>query len=222
MTGAKSIALSVWIAAAAAAQPVSLLPDDVIGAFQQSGPSLQVSVVDVQGQSFTRAWRLRTPDANANRNAWDIRIIADGVRDVAQDDTLVATFWARTIESPPNGQAFSRFVFEQNGFPYTKSAEHTFIPSADWRRYQFAFSSREKYGPRGYSMHFWVTFGPQTIEIGGLTVMNHGRTPIRDLGLDVWPYEGAAADAPWRAAAAERIERIRKGDIVVQVRDENG
>lgn len=35
-------------------------------------------------------------------------------------------------------------------------------------------------------------------------------------------YEGREADAPWRKAAAERIERYRKGDLVVKVLDSRG
>ncbi|MDX2153118.1 MAG: endo-1,4-beta-xylanase [Bryobacteraceae bacterium] len=220
----RPIALLLFLQAALLAQPVSLLPDDVFSAFRQSGSPLQVSIVDVEGQPFTRAWRLRTPDANTNRNAWDIRIIGNGARAVTEGETIVATFWARTIEAPPGSQAYTRFVFEQNGPPYDKSTETPIAPPAEWRRYQIAFTSRARYeaNPPGYSVHFWVTYGPQTIEIGGLSVMSHGNTPIRDLGIDGWPYDGASADAPWRAPAAERIEQLRKGDIVVEVRGDDG
>ena len=35
-------------------------------------------------------------------------------------------------------------------------------------------------------------------------------------------YTGRAADAPWRNAAAERIEKIRKGDLTIAVTDAAG
>src|SRR5262249_41107863 len=61
------------------------------------------------------------------------------------------------------------------------------------------------------------------IEIGGLSILDYGPgVAFSSLGFTTWPYDERAPDAPWRAAAAQRIDRYRKGDIVVIARDESG
>jgi GH35 family endo-1,4-beta-xylanase len=62
----------------------------------------------------------------------------------------------------------------------------------------------------------------QTFEIAGVEIRHYGPgVQAGDTGLDL-RYEGAAEDASWRAAAAERIERIRKADLRVRVVDAEG
>ena len=81
----------------------------------------------------------------------------------------------------------------------------------------------ETYAANAYNFSFWVTFPNQEIEIGGLSILDYGPgIPFSQLGLSTWPYAERAADAPWRAAAAARIDRYRKGDLAVVVRDDNG
>ena len=45
---------------------------------------------------------------------------------------------------------------------------------------------------------------------------------LADLPLTKIRYDGWAADAPWRKAAAERIEKYRKGDLKIRVTDAAG
>jgi len=68
-----------------------------------------------------------------------------------------------------------------------------------------------------------VGFWPQTIEVGGLSVVNYARkVRTADLPRTGFTYPGREADAPWRRAAAERIEKLRKGDLAVVVKDASG
>ena len=58
---------------------------------------------------------------------------------------------------------------------------------------------------------------------GGIGILDYGPgVAFSDLGLTAWPYAEHAADAPWRAAAAARIDTYRKGDLAVVVRDAGG
>jgi endo-1,4-beta-xylanase len=65
----------------------------------------------------------------------------------------------------------------------------------------------------------------QTIQIGGLAILNFGQTytldrlPRSKYDLD---YDGREPGATWRAEALARIERIRKGPIRVKVVNRNG
>ena len=58
----------------------------------------------------------------------------------------------------------------------------------------------------------------QTLELGGIAILNLGQG-IDPNALPFTPiaYPGQEADAPWRKAAAERIDKIRKGDLTVHV-----
>ncbi|MHC4402616.1 MAG: endo-1,4-beta-xylanase [Planctomycetota bacterium] len=63
----------------------------------------------------------------------------------------------------------------------------------------------------------------QTLEIGGVVVLNLGQNvEVSKMPVNKLDYAGRAPDASWRVAAAERIERHRKGDLVVEVRDAGG
>lgn len=68
-----------------------------------------------------------------------------------------------------------------------------------------------------------VPFEGQVIAVSGLQVRNYGQgqgspTPF-DLPSSGFTYGGRAKDAPWRSAAADRIEKYRKGDLTVRVVD---
>ncbi|MEM1063304.1 MAG: endo-1,4-beta-xylanase, partial [Planctomycetota bacterium] len=63
----------------------------------------------------------------------------------------------------------------------------------------------------------------QSLELGPVSVVNYGPDyPIEQLTRGLTTYEGRAADAPWRAEAAERIKKYRTGPIEVRVVDADG
>jgi GH35 family endo-1,4-beta-xylanase len=60
-------------------------------------------------------------------------------------------------------------------------------------------------------------------EIADLRLINYGPDcDIARLPKSTVNYRGRAADSAWRKAALDRIEKIRKGDIAVQVVDDQG
>lgn len=209
--------------AAAQSQPTSLLPPDVMHAFAVSGAA-SLTVVPVEGQPFPQAWQLATAD-NPMTNPWDVRIICNDTAAVTQGDTVLAVFYARTLSAAPSlGAGYVTLDVERNGSPYTKSTVTPLVLTDGWKRYEVPFRMAESYGAGGaYSIQFWITFGPQVIQLGGVSVVNYGQNvPFSALGLAGWPYEGHQADAPWRAAAATRIEQIRKAPLRVVVRGAQG
>ena len=63
----------------------------------------------------------------------------------------------------------------------------------------------------------------QTIDLGGVEVFNYeSKLKLDDLPATKVTYVGRAADAPWRAEALQRIERIRKGNLDIDVTDAQG
>ncbi len=205
-------------------QPVSIIRGDPFACFSMHGaPASSLAIIGVDGMPFTRAWRIRTPWLSAN--PWDIRIRCFDTLPVKRGDTILATFWMRTVTSQ-SGVGLTTLVVEKGKEPWTKSAEWTAGAGTEWKKIEIPFTMVETYstaGSEGYNISFWVTFDPQEIEIGGLSVLNYGPNyPYSQLNLENSPYEGHSPGAPWRAAARERIEEIRKADIVVVVRDEEG
>jgi|GEM_PF-895386 len=212
----------ILCAAAYAQLSASVINGDVFGCFQMSGaPSDNLNVINVEeGMPFTRAWRL---SSSLSINPWDIRIRCFNTAAVTAGDTLVASFWLRTIKAPEGGAAATAFVVERNDPPYTKSVNFTTGGGANWKKVEVPFNMAESYPAGAYNISLWLAYGEQVIDIGGLTVNKVGHNvPFSSLGLASWPYDGHAADAPWRAAADARIEKIRKADIAVVVRDSAG
>ncbi len=65
----------------------------------------------------------------------------------------------------------------------------------------------ESYAAGAASVQFWLGYDLQQIEIGGISIVDYGTAAPP---VDPPSYRGQEQDAPWRAAAAERIERILK------------
>ncbi|MGH9628568.1 MAG: endo-1,4-beta-xylanase [Bryobacteraceae bacterium] len=206
---------------AGAQQPGSILPADPLPFFALIGASAEnLNTVPVEGQSFSKAWRIRT--AKTAVNPWDIYIEGRPVVRADEGDVLLATFWIRTLQ-PADSPGYTRFVVQRSREPYTKSAEWSVAAGPEWQKVEVPFTMAESDEPAGFSVQFWVSYGPQEIEVGGLSIRNYGPgISYRDLPLQEYPYAGHRPDASWRISAAERIEKIRKGDLTIVVRDEDG
>ncbi len=219
---ARAVLVTLFWAAAALADPTSLVAGDPLACFNRIDGAGTLSTVAVNGMPFLRALHVKTGAVAASANAWDIRPRCFATLAARQDDVVAVSFWMRTITAP-DGRGLTSFVLERNDSPYTKSVTYTAASGADWKLFEVPFTMAETYAANAYNFSFWVTFPNQEIEIGGLSIMDYGPgIPFSQLGLSTWPYAERAADAPWRASAAARIERYRKGDLAVVVKDDSG
>jgi endo-1,4-beta-xylanase len=219
---ARAVLVTLFWAAAALADPSSLVSGDPLSCFNRMDGAGTLSTVAVSGMPFLHALHVKTGAVPATANAWDIRPRCFSTLAARQDDVVAVSFWMRATASPA-GRGFTSFVLERNDSPYTKSVTYTAASASDWKLFEVPFTMAETYAANAYNFSFWVTFPNQEIEIGGLSIMDYGPgIPFSQLGLSTWPYAERAADAPWRAAAAARIDRYRKGDLAVVVRDDNG
>lgn len=203
-----------------------LLPTTGVVAFALQRPDASYasrSVIPVSGQSFAQAVRVNTLRLPANR--WEIQLNAPITNAVALDDVIAGEIWLRRAGGT-NPVAVVEGVFERAGAPYTQSLTRPWVVSGtDWTRLRFAFRSVEAYtgDPTNRAQfNLRLGFSLQQVEIGGLTLTNHGKSqPVTAFPND-FTYAGRETDAPWRAAAALRIEQFRKADHVIQVRDAGG
>jgi endo-1,4-beta-xylanase len=213
--------LLLFIAVCAYGQ-TSLVPGDPLSCFTTTEGGVVSSTVAVTGMPFASALDLKTGNVSTTADPWHDRQRCFTTNAAAQGDTVLAVFWMRAISAPDN-LGLTTFVLERNGDPFTKSVTYTVAAGSDWKKVEVPFTMVEGYAANGYNFSFWVTFPNQEIQIGGLAIQDYGLNfPYSQLNMTTWPYDGHASDAPWRAAAAQRIEQYRKGDIVVLARDDNG
>ncbi len=142
---------------------------------------------------------------------------------VSQGDVLLAEVWVRG-KSDLGAFATSEIVFEEAGGNYAKSfAFPITAPQDEWSQIVVPFRSAGDYAAGAAQVCFRLAYGAQDIEIAGLRVVNYGdAVDVNDLPRTSLQYPGFEQDAPWRAEAEQRIDRLRKGDLTVRVVDASG
>lgn len=183
---------------------------------------VKLSKVQVEGEDFTEA--LRAVVLQGSENPWDVQIQTKSVAPVEKGDVLLATFTFRvTRTSGGGGDGETEFVFELGRDPWTKSASYAVRAGNDWTTIRVPFEASSSYAPGEAQANFRLGYAPQTIEIAAVTVENFGKQLVlADLPTTSPTYRGMRDNAPWRAAAEQRIEAHRKAELTVLVKDANG
>ncbi|WP_432825076.1 endo-1,4-beta-xylanase [Dactylosporangium sp. CA-092794] len=214
-----------------AAPPAEIMPADPLTAFTQvkgdTPPTTQL--VPITGNpDFSQALQVTTtaaPHSAGLDGEYEIALGADIAGTVAQGDAALATFWARSVQpiagtDAGSGFGEATFIFERDGGSYTKSANAPLKLGAQWQKFQFPFRIAENYGPGDAHFQLWLGYGPQVLQIAGVSVLDYG--PGSPAGWPAVTYAGRESNAAWRASAAARIDQYRKGDLRVDVVDTAG
>jgi len=138
------------------------------------------SIVPVSGQPFGEALRVVIGKASAETNATQLTI--NNERPVNKGDVILASLYLRG-RSVAGRPARIEFLFEKNSAPWTKSTTQAFqapVDPAAWRKVAVAFTAAESYAPSQAMISLRLAFGPQTVEIGGLSVLNYKATKPLD------------------------------------------
>ncbi|MEO5823365.1 MAG: endo-1,4-beta-xylanase [Vicinamibacteraceae bacterium] len=209
------------VAAVAEAQPsgFALVSGDPLTAFRVSSSRATSGVVDVDGPGFSRAFRI---DVREPGETWDVELGARLGRAVDRGEVAYITFHARAFRGAGETGEASFSVYAQKASPdWNKSLHESLAVGADWQAFTLPFTWGAAYAATQASFVFGVGGLAQGIEIGSIEVVGFGP----GVTLDMLPparftYAGRGADDPWRAEAAARIEAIRKGDLVIEVVDD--
>jgi GH35 family endo-1,4-beta-xylanase len=191
--------------------------------FVSEGPKQAVAeIVPVSGQPFAKAWRVEI--LAQPPNPWKVQLVTRSAAPVKRGDVLWARFFLRcTASRQESGEGRLTLVFETADEDHDKSIDLTVGAAGDWKEFTFPFTCRHDLPAGGAQIALRVGFRPQSVEIGGIEIINYGNTrKLTDLPRTRADYPGREADAPWRKDAAARIENIRKGDFRVQVKDAAG
>ncbi len=207
--------------------PGKLLIDASPNHFKLMGGAVamaEAKVVDVQGPGgFARAWRVDVKDRA--KEPWAIQLTADVAGEaLTRGDVVLLTVWARMLRTTDETNAGSiGIVLEQASEPFAKTLATQFSVGKAWQRFDVPAKVEQDYSKRKARVSLRLGFAPQTLEIGGLELRNFGPDmPIARLPRTAVSYLGREPDAPWRKAAAERIEQHRKAPLTVRVVDAAG
>ena len=177
--------------------------------------------IDVEG--FDKVIEVETHDKFYND--WDVEIGSKTSFPILKNDLVYITFWIRCLGSRhESNQGFARVYLQKNSPNWDKSAYISVVAGSDWAFYRIPFHTKfENYDVGKAAVAFALGYSYQTVQIADVKVTNFGSSLTKDdLPGTKFTYEGREADAKWRKAAQERIEKYRKGDLTVVVKDKNG
>ncbi|MCX5770067.1 MAG: endo-1,4-beta-xylanase [Candidatus Hydrogenedentes bacterium] len=183
---------------------------------------VQIQPVIVKSRGFKKALEVTTEAPTSEW--WAIQFVMDSTAPVQKGDALLASFYIRCMETKDEtGEAYVRAVFQTEHPPYNKSLTAQVSASRQWRRIYCPFEAVESTEAGNSVFNFAFPTGPQRVQIAGLSLINYGtKVSDTDLPKTVITYDGREPDSPWRKAAQQRIDKFRKADLSVLVKDGQG
>ncbi len=202
----------------------SLLPPglDALQLGGKNATDARLTRVEAPGQPFKEALRLET--LQRPPYPWNITLAAATTGEIHKGDVLLAGVTARRIASrQETGEALLELIVEENEPEHHKLVELATSVGPGWTAIQAPFVADKDYPAGGAQLSLRVGYSPQTIEVTAAGLTNYGnRATVSQLPRTRSRYAGWEPDAPWRTQAADRIEKIRKGELRVQVVDADG
>lgn len=132
------------------------------------------AIIGVTGQPFSKALRV-TVRRNSTETNWTQLTIPNAVP-VQKGDALLASFWLRGTAADGRDPGRIEFLFEKSTDPWTKSVSQVASAGKAWKQYLIPFSSSALYRPGEAMVSLRFAHGPQTVEVGGLSVIDYGKT----------------------------------------------
>lgn len=177
----------------------------------------------VQVKGFDKVVEVETHDKFYND--WDVEIGSKTAHPILKNDVVYITFWIRSLSSRhESNQSFARVYLQKNSPNYDKSIYVSVVAGRDWSYYRIPFNTKfSNYDSGEAAVAFALGYSYQTVQIADVKVSNFGSAITKDdLPGTKFTYEGREEDAAWRKDAAKRIEKLRKGDLTVVVKDKKG
>ena len=182
-----------------------------------------LSEIKVSGQPFRHALQLEVGECTHREH--DLVLGGKIVEHIREGDALLLSFYIRCPESADESALGRCHVVGQakrSSRPISLFGK-TIVAGKKWKRIFVPFAA-----PIDNDLGYTVTFRmggtkPQTLQIAKLEVVNYRKKrKLEKLPSTETHYPGMEPDAPWRKAAAARIEQYRKADLQIAVVDRNG
>ncbi len=175
---------------------------------------------DADGQLFDLSATATVSELT--ENPWQSGMGIINNRAIEVGDHLLIAVWMRGTTANAEG-ASTHLIFE-NAMTYEREMALEVELSKEWQQYLIPFESKRAYDAWNAQIVWHLNFDIQTIEIGGLAILNYSQTyAFHELPEETHiTYEGRDLEAVWRTAALERIENHRKANFEILVVDEDG
>jgi len=210
----------------------------------------KMSTTAVTGQPFANALRIEVTKKPQRAN--EVQIAAPVDAAMASGDVLLVSFWVRsgtageatidagfrTVPGAAGAPPVATGVPPAPGAPGAAGApgrggrgmfggqpalNAPAVAGAAWKKVQFPFALTRAYNKGEAEVYFTLGLREQTVEIGGIELVSYGTTKkVAELPFTKLGYAGSEPNAAWRKAAEARIEKIRRGDLTVVVKDKAG
>ena len=192
--------------------------EDAITNHNLIGNNGTVSVVSADHPEFSQA--LEVDVTNLPQNPWNFQLGFETNRALAAGDVCLVSFWARaTRSSSESGEGILTAIIEHNE-TYEKPLSKIFSPGGEWKHFYYAFQSDMSLSTENHKASFFLGHAVQTIEIANIQFLNYQNSiTLAELPVMDITWAGMEPDAPWRAEAAQRIEKFRKGNLQVKLVD---
>lgn len=216
LNGIKILAAASFLACRTLLSETLLIaPDDVSNMRLRQNENSKLSINEESG-SFTVDVQKRT------KFIYEIQHYISVDKAIKKSDTLLLKFKARCLKTYSETSQGSCWIYlQQTKEPWNKAIMHHLYPTAEWREFLIPFKGGYDFPASTCALYFaFGGEGLQVLEIKDIELINyHGEKELRDLPKNSTEYEGMEADAEWRKAAEERIERFRKSDLKINVVD---
>lgn len=155
---------------------------------------------------------------------WAISRSSRTTTPVEKGDVALVSFAGRASKvTHETGLAQVRLVVQERGGAYAKAANMTFSLTGEWQTFYLPARFPSAFEANEAEISFGFGFLQQTVEIANLQAIYYGKTQdFADLPVTRPDYLGRQPGAPWRRAALERIEQIRKGALDIRILDAAG
>lgn len=203
-------------------RPVALLPaaNADFAFYDRTENPTPATFVALPGPGL--AYRAESP--GRGKYSYDVEAKLKTSAPVKKGDVVLARFLARApVARQETGEGSLGFAFQRAVAPHEKSIELDVSVGPEWSLFEIPFTVANDFAA-GQAV-VALSFGnlPQTVEITQLEVHNFSsRARLDQLPKTRFTYLGREADAPWRAAALERIEQIRTAPLSIRVTDAAG
>lgn len=203
------------------------LPSQGIAIINSDNPQMNggtigtITKINTDGPGFTESFKIEV--LKPTGLYYQGQLAFDTTQYVAKNDVLLIHTWIRKVSSADeSGSAFLTVFLEINKAPHTKFVFQEISSNGEWQEYfiPVQIPQAAEAGSVGLKFGFGAGSKTQTLEIGGVELLNYGSSKtLAELPLTLDSYAGRELDAPWRAEANARIEKIRKGDFKVKITD---
>ena len=181
--------------------------------------------IESAADSLPFAQTINLTVAARGNNSWDNAIRIPSGAEIKSGDVLLLVVWINTVASDEGNVNHVSFKYELTESPWTQSLHLPTKIKEGWRQWMIPFTSKTNYKPDQSRFQLDLGHMAGIIQVGGIAIVNFGdRYDVDDLPFSNHhlDYEGREDNAAWRLDALDRIDRLRKGDLILKVLDKDG